>query len=114
MTVSRRRALLGLPGFVVLAVSEYAGEVEQAVQTDAVEGWCPGCGVRARLHDRRPSWVRGSAGRGAAGDAGLGQAGLALCRTTLSQADLDRDFGSDPAAGGVDRAGPPGGVPAGR
>jgi transposase len=51
-------AMLGLPGFVVLAVSEYAGELEQAVQTDAVEGWCPGCGVRARLHNRRPSWVR--------------------------------------------------------
>jgi transposase len=50
--------MLGLPGFVVLAVSEYAGEVEQAVQTNADEGWCPGCGVRARLHDRRPSWVR--------------------------------------------------------
>jgi transposase len=51
-------AMLGLPGFVVLAVSEQAGEVEQAVETTAVEGWCPGCGVRARLHDRRPTWVR--------------------------------------------------------
>jgi transposase len=51
-------AVLGLAGFVVLAVSEYAGELEQAVQTTVVEGWCPGCGVRARLHDRRPSWVR--------------------------------------------------------
>lgn len=50
--------MLGLPGFVVLAVSEYAGELEQAVQTTADQGWCPGCGVRARLHDRRPSWVR--------------------------------------------------------
>jgi transposase len=50
--------MLGLPGFVVLAVSEHAGEVEQAVQTSAEDGWCPGCGVRARLHDRRPSWVR--------------------------------------------------------
>ena len=50
--------MLGLPGFVVLAVSEYAGELEQAVQTSARDGWCPGCGVRARLHNRRPSWVR--------------------------------------------------------
>ena len=51
-------AVLGLPGFEVLAVSEYGGELEQAVQTTAEQGWCPGCGVQARLHDRRPSWVR--------------------------------------------------------
>ena len=50
--------VLGLAGFVVLAVSEYAGELEQAVESTARESWCPGCGVRARLHDRRPSWVR--------------------------------------------------------
>jgi transposase len=50
--------MLGLPGFVVLAVSEFAGELEQAVQTTADQGWCPGCGAQARLHDRRPSWVR--------------------------------------------------------
>jgi len=42
--------MLGLPGFEVLAVSEYAGELEQAVQTTAEQGWCPGSGVRARLH----------------------------------------------------------------
>jgi transposase len=42
----------------VLAVSEYGGELEQAVQIETEDGWCPGCGVRARLHDRRPSWVR--------------------------------------------------------
>jgi transposase len=50
--------VLGLAGFVVLAVSEHGGELEQAVESTARESWCPGCGVRARLHDRRPSWVR--------------------------------------------------------
>jgi transposase len=50
--------MLGLSRFRVLAVSEHDGEVEQAVETTADEGWCPSCGVRARLHDRRPSWVR--------------------------------------------------------
>ena len=50
--------MLGLVGFRVLAVSEYAGEVEQAVETTAEQGWCPTCGAAARLHNRRPTWVR--------------------------------------------------------
>ena len=52
------RVMLGMPGFRVLAVSEYAGELEQAIETVAEGGWCPACGVRAKLHDRRPAWVR--------------------------------------------------------
>lgn len=50
--------LLGLPGFRLLAVSEHDGEIEQAVETTADVVGCPACGVLARLHGRRPSWIR--------------------------------------------------------
>ena len=50
--------MLGLDGFVLLAVSSHDDELEQAVETTAVEDFCRGCGVQARLHDRRPTWVR--------------------------------------------------------
>ena len=58
-------AMLGLAGFVLLAVSEYAGECEQAIETTVTTDFCRGCGVQARLHGRRPTWVRDlpSAGR---------------------------------------------------
>jgi transposase len=55
---SAATAMLGLPGFVLLAVSEVDGELEQAVETTAVEEFCRGCGVRAVLHGRRPVRVR--------------------------------------------------------
>jgi transposase len=55
---SAAAAMLGLPGFVVLAVSDYAGELEQAIETTADLVGCPECGAVAQLHDRRPTWVQ--------------------------------------------------------
>jgi len=55
---SAATAMLGLAGFVLLAVSELGAEVEQAIETTERVVGCPGCGVLARLHDRRPVRVR--------------------------------------------------------
>jgi transposase len=55
---SAAAAMLGLPGFVVLAVSDDDGEVEQAIETTADVVGCPECGAVAELHDRRPCWIR--------------------------------------------------------
>lgn len=58
-------AMLGLPGFVVLAAGEVGGELELLVETTTVVTGCAGCGVVATAHGRRTSLVRDipSAGR---------------------------------------------------
>jgi hypothetical protein len=110
---SAAAAMLGLPGLVVLAVSDHDGELEQAIETTADLVPCPQCGAVAELHDRRPVWVRPSGGR-ATGEVGVGQAGLAVCAPALSTADLDRGQHRDRAAGVVDRVGAGGDLSSGR
>ena len=55
---SAAAVMLGMAGFVVLAVSEHEGELEQAIETTADLVGCPTCAAVAELHDRRPVWVR--------------------------------------------------------
>jgi transposase len=107
-------AVLGLPGFEVLAVSEYGGELEQAVQTTAEQGWCPGCGVQARLHDRRPSWVRDlpAAGRPVM-LVWVKRVWRCMEPRCATRTWTERSPAIRPRAG-VDRAGPGRGVSAGR
>jgi hypothetical protein len=81
--------MLGLPGFVVVAVSDNDGELEQAVKTTADLVGCPQCAAVAELHDRRPTWVRDLPTGRRPGDAGVGQAGMALPAFGVREANLD-------------------------
>ena len=55
---SASTTMLGLPGLVLVAVSEVDGELEQAVETTSSTAWCQGCGVAATAHGRRVVRVR--------------------------------------------------------
>ena len=112
---SAATAMLGLAGFVLLAVSENEGELEQAIETTASEDFCRGCGVQARLHDRRPTWVRDLPSGGRAVTLvwvkrvwRCVEAGCPVATWTETSAQIRA------RAGGDDRAGPRRGVPAGR
>ncbi len=47
-------AMVGLPGFRVLAVDETPAEVVIQIETSADRVGCPACGVVAIAHDRMP------------------------------------------------------------
>ncbi len=47
-------AMLGLPGFRVLAVDETPAEIVIQIETSADRVGCPACGVVATAHDRMP------------------------------------------------------------
>ena len=57
------KQVLGLSGFLLLAVSSAFGELEQAVDTTATTAWCGGGGVAAQPHGRRLVRDLASAGR---------------------------------------------------
>ncbi len=78
----------------------------------ATTGSRPGCTTVVR---RASSDVgAGPARRRASGDAGVGEADVALPGAGLPGLDLDRDQRAHPPPGGMDRAGPPEGMRAGR
>lgn len=51
-------ALLGLPGFRVLEVTESSAEVVIDIETIVEIEGCSGCGTRAVAHERRPTAIR--------------------------------------------------------
>jgi transposase len=57
-------AMLGLSGFVLIAVSAFDDQLEYAIKTSEQVTGCPDCGVLVSLHDRRRSEVRDLPARG--------------------------------------------------
>jgi transposase len=104
-------ALLGLPGFRVLAVIEAPVELVIEIETTADRVGCPGCGVRAEAQDRMPVEIRDRLR--AAGPAGVAQAPLALSGGVVRDKDVDRDVRARLGAGRADPAGGDGGMPPG-
>ncbi len=110
---SAATAMLALAGCVLLAVSVRDSEVEQAVETSAQEEFCRGCGVAARLHNRRPTWVR---------DLPAGGRAVTLvwvkrmwrCVQPACPVRTVGDLGEHPGPRVAERAGPPGDLSAGR
>ena len=82
-------ALLGLPGFRVLAVTEDGEELLVGIETIRRAAGCPLCGVIARTKDRLRVVDQGLAGVQPAREARLVQAPLLVPRPGLPAADLD-------------------------
>jgi hypothetical protein len=98
--------VVGLPGFVVLAVGEYGSELEVLIETTESVAGGPRCGVVATLHDRKVMWVRDL-------PAGGRPVGLVwfkrvwrCAERACPQRTWSETVGGDPAAGGAHRTGP--------
>ena len=90
--VSAATAMLGLDGFVLLAVSELNGELEQAVETTTTVDFCRSCGGAVAAARPAPDVRAGPAVGRPAGDVGVGQAGVAVPRVGLPGGDLVGDL----------------------
>jgi transposase len=105
---SAAAAMLGLPGFVVLAVSDNDGELGQAVETTADLVGPPECAAVAQLHDRRPTWVRDLPAGGRPVTLVWVKRVWRCPHSACAKRTWTQDLAGDRAAGVADRAGPRG------